>query len=88
MGRIQIRVFKDQGKHILQSIENLKMSAIWGYLLVYRFVRISAIAKDHFDDQSVYSAFTFVFGDRVVLHGLDTECSHDDGASDFSWSGR
>lgn len=27
---IQFRVFKDQGKYILQSIDNLKMSAIWG----------------------------------------------------------
>lgn len=27
---IQFRVFKDQGKHIMQSIENLKMSAISG----------------------------------------------------------
>ncbi len=27
---IQFRVFKDQGKYILQSIDNLKMSAVWG----------------------------------------------------------
>ncbi len=32
---IQFRVFKDQGKYILQSIENLKMSAIWGGLFSF-----------------------------------------------------
>lgn len=40
---IQFRVFKDQGKHIMQSIENLKMSAIWGgifsFLVLFAFLR-------------------------------------------------
>ena len=29
-GGIQFRVFKDQGKYILESMNNLKMSALWG----------------------------------------------------------
>ena len=40
---IQIRVFKDQGKYIIQSIENLKTSAIWGgifsFIVLLAFLR-------------------------------------------------